>query len=94
MRQRAKIDANHVEIVDALRAEGWLVWSTAALGKGFPDLLCGKQGKLVLVEVKDGSKPPSKRRLTQDELVAHARFKAHGIEILVVERVEDLGQLE
>jgi hypothetical protein len=94
MRQRARVDDNQGEIDDALEAMGWLVWPTHQLGKGFPDRLIAKKGRMFLVEVKDGSKPPSKRRLTQDELVAHARFKAYGIEILVVERVEDLGQLE
>jgi hypothetical protein len=35
------------------------------VGKGFPDLAVGKFGHTVLVE--NGSKPPSKRRLTEDE---------------------------
>jgi hypothetical protein len=40
------------------------------LGGGAPDLAIGYRGKTVLVEIKDGTKPASRRRLTPDE----ARF--------------------
>lgn len=42
MRRRAKVDSNHAEIVEALRAQGWEVISLAAIGGGVPDLLCWK----------------------------------------------------
>lgn len=67
MRQRARIDQNHVAIVLALRAVGCSVKSLAALGKGSPDLLVGRGFVNYLFEIKDGSKPPSRRRLTADE---------------------------
>ncbi len=62
-----KIDANHNDVADYLRAVGWSVFSTAALGSGFPDLLVGRPGFAAVVEVKDGAKPPSARKLTPDE---------------------------
>lgn len=93
MRQRARVDDNHPAIVDALEALGWLVWSTAALGNGFPDLVVAKAGRLLLLEVKDGSKSPSRRKLTADEQEAHGKFKAYGVDIVVVEKVEDLERL-
>lgn len=67
MRRAAKVDANHEEIVNALRSHGATVQSLAAIGKGCPDLLVGYKGHTLLIEVKDGSKPPSGRRLTEDQ---------------------------
>jgi len=54
MRQAARIDANHVEIVQALRQAGAGVLSLAQLGKGAPDLLVASQGRLHLIEIKHG----------------------------------------
>ena len=63
----AKRDDNHAEIRDNLRAIGAMVHDTGGLGGGFPDLVVGYRGVIHLLEVKDGRKPPSKRRLTPDE---------------------------
>ena len=68
MRQAAKVDDNQAEIVKAYRELGFSVVSAAAMGKGFPDLVVGVYGVTDLVEVKDGSKPPSKRKLTDDQI--------------------------
>lgn len=46
------------------RALGCDVRSTASVGAGFPDLVVGLAGRTYLVEVKDGRKAPSARRLT------------------------------
>ena len=73
MRTAAKVDGNHGEVVKALRAHGIAVKSTAAMGSGFPDLICAVRGVTVLLEVKDGAKPPSERRLT----AAEAEFIGH-----------------
>lgn len=66
-RRAARVDANHDAIVSALRAAGASVQSMASLGKGTPDLLVGHQGRNLILECKDGSKPPSKRELTDDQ---------------------------
>lgn len=71
MRRAAKIDANQPEIVADLRKVGCSVISLAAVGKGVPDLLVGFGTKNYLLEVKDGSKPPSARRLTKDQVEWH-----------------------
>ena len=71
MRRAAKIDANQDQVVSALRAAGATVQSLAAIGKGCPDLLVGFQGKTLLMEVKDGNKPPSAQKLTDDQLHWH-----------------------
>lgn len=75
MRRAARRDDNHAEVRDALRRiPGVSVADTASLGGGFPDLVVGfggDWGANVLLEVKDGKKPPSSRRLTQDERIFH-----------------------
>ena len=50
--------------------------SLAPLGDGAPDLLVWAPllGRLLLVEVKDGNKPPSKRELTADQRRFHAEW--------------------
>ncbi|MNL69391.1 hypothetical protein D3C87_1942440 [compost metagenome] len=72
MRRAAKIDANQTQVVSALRAAGVSVQSLAAVGNGVPDLLCGFRGKLSLLEVKDGAKVQSKRKLTSAQTDWHA----------------------
>ena len=67
MRRAARVDANQAEIVAALRKVGCSVLDLSAVGGGCPDILVGRRGKNLLIEVKDGTKPPSKRRLTPEE---------------------------
>lgn len=73
MRRAARIDANHVAIVDALRAVGASVQTLSA--KGVPDLLVGWRGRNLLLEVKDCAKIPSQQRLTPDQQVWHAAWR-------------------
>lgn len=60
-------DANHTEVVDALHQIGASVLDLADVGGGCPDLLVGYRGVNFLLEVKDGNKPPSARKLTKAE---------------------------
>jgi hypothetical protein len=70
MRRAARTDATHAEVVGALRACGAKVRSLATVGDGMYDLLVGHvpSKRLALFEVKDGSKPPSARALTPDQV--------------------------
>jgi hypothetical protein len=81
----ARTDANQSEIVAMLRKAGYSVTPTHMVGKGFPDLTVGKHGKVWLLEVKDGSKPPSARKLTDDEWKWHDAWRGH---VAVVESPE------
>ncbi len=74
MRRAARTDSNQNEIVDALRAAGASVQILSNVGGGVPDLLIGRAGVNYLIEVKDGSKPPSRQRLTPDETHWHAAW--------------------
>jgi Holliday junction resolvase len=62
----ARRDDNEAEIVKALRACGAKV-RIVTQGDGIPDLLVGYNGYTILMEVKDGGKPPSARKLTEAE---------------------------
>lgn len=75
MRRAARKDANHNSIGDHLRSLGWSVLDLSRLGGGVPDMVVGKPGIAVLVEAKDGSKPPSDRRLTPEEQKVRDRWE-------------------
>jgi hypothetical protein len=66
MRYANRIDANQNKIVDALRKAGAYV-RIISQGDGIPDLLVGYNGFTILMEVKDGDKVPSARKLTEAE---------------------------
>ena len=78
----AKIDANQDQIVTVLRAAGASVQSLAGVGKGVPDLLVGYKGQTLLMEVKDGFKPPSKRSLNEDQLKWHGSWKGGALAVV------------
>ena len=82
MRRAAKIDANQQQVVEAMRSMGATVHSLAALGGGCPDLLVGYNGRTVLMEVKDGNKPPSQTRLTADQLKWHKSWTGSTLAIV------------
>jgi hypothetical protein len=86
MRRAAKIDANHAEIVKALRAIGCSVQPLHMVGGGCPDLAVGYRGQNFWLEVKDGTKPPSQRRLTPDQVKWVDAWK--GGQVWVVHSVE------
>lgn len=59
-----RTDANHSDIRDAFRKLGCTVLDMSGIGKGAPDACIGYGGLSMLVEIKDGAKPPSGRKLT------------------------------
>ena len=70
-----RVDNNQREIVSALRSAGASVQLLHMIGHGAPDLVVGYGGQNHLLELKDGSKPPSARRLTPDEEQWHKNWK-------------------
>ena len=68
MRLRGRTDANQKEVVKQLRQIGCSVVVTSQVGNGFPDVVVGRNKVTLLLEIKDGSKPPSGRTLTDEEL--------------------------
>ena len=86
MRRIAKADANQPEIVKAFRALGCTVAHTHKLGQGFPDLVVGKLGVNVLVEIKASKKD----KLTPDEFDFFRDWKGH---VSVVVDYEDVSRV-
>ncbi len=75
MRRAARTDDNHEAVRTAFRKCGCTVKDTSAVGGGFPDLLVSSRNlPAFLVEVKDGKKPPSARKLTPDQEDFHASW--------------------
>lgn len=84
--RRAAVDANQAEIVDALRGVGATVQPLHTVGKGCPDLVVGFRGQTYLIEVKDGRKAPSDRKLTAAQVEWHGGWKG---QVAVAENVND-----
>ena len=66
MIRNARVDVNQPEIVRDLRKAGCRVLIVSQLKNCF-DILVGYGGKNYCFEIKDGSKVPSGRRLTEGE---------------------------
>jgi len=72
VRRAARVDKTQGVIVDALRKVGCKVQSLAPLGGGVADILVKRNKVIHLLEIKDGDKPPSRRRLTAAQKRWHA----------------------
>jgi hypothetical protein len=86
MRRAARVDENQQEIVQALRKVGASVISLAAVGDDFPDIIAGIRNLNFLLEIKDGNKPPSRRKLRPGQRVFHATWQG---QIAVVTSVDE-----
>lgn len=71
MRRAAKVDTTHGAIRDHLRAIGWRVYDSSAIGGGFPDLVVSRSGFTALVECKSGSEAGAEMDLNE----AQRRFR-------------------
>lgn len=86
-RRAGRVDENQPEIVAAYKRMGCSVKHVHTL-KGFVDLVVGISGHTALVEVKDGTKPPSAQKLTPAEFEFHEGWK--GAAPVVVRSVRDV----
>lgn len=87
MRRAGRTDSNQARIVEALRKIGCTVAITSGVGNGFPDLLVGYRGTTTMLEVKDGERAPSERKLTEAE--AHFLATWRGGPAVVVTSVDE-----
>ena len=65
-RRAARTDDNQAEVVACFRRLGWSVLIINQL-KNCCDIIVAKGGETIAIEVKDGSKPPSARKLSEGE---------------------------
>ena len=87
MRRAAKADDNQPQIVKAFRQLGFSVAHTHTIGKGFPDIIVGRNGMNTLVEIKDGAKVKSQKQLTADEKEFHESWRGT---IIIIESIEQV----
>lgn len=86
-----RTDRNHAEIIKALRKIPNLsVFSTHEVGKGFPDIVIGYKGVNYLIEIKDGNKPLSARKLTDSEVKFHQDWRG---QIKIVNNLDEVLNL-
>jgi Holliday junction resolvase len=88
-RYASKVDANHAAVREALRQVGWTVVDFSRAGSGVFDLLALKPGKCLFVEVKDGQKSASRRRLTPAQVELHGEFARAGWPVVVITSVSE-----
>jgi hypothetical protein len=86
----SKKDDNHNEIVDIFKKCGWVVWETYQL-KNCVDIVVSKGFQTVVVEIKDGSKPLSLRKLTDGELKFRQNWRGHYRLVQCIEDVMDIN---
>ena len=75
LRRAARVDDNQTEIVKDLRGVYATVTHLHAVGDGCPDILVGYKGINYLMEIKDGDKPPSDRKLTKPQVAWHRDWR-------------------
>lgn len=90
-----RIDQNQTLIVERFRGLGCHVLILSEVGHGCPDILVGlprpgTHGWLALVEIKDGTKPPSHRKLTPDEEKFHVKWDGF---VYIIKSLEEVDQL-
>jgi len=66
-RRAAKVDDNQKEVVALFRKLGWTVLIISQL-KNCADIIVSKNSRTVTIEIKDGSKPLSARKLSEGEI--------------------------
>lgn len=89
MIRAARKDSNHNEIANYFLNHGASVGDLSQV-KRLCDLVVGFRGINELVEVKDGSKPPSQQKLTPGEQQFHDRHRGT---ISVITNLEEAKQL-
>jgi len=89
---RHRTDTNQQQLRDAAEQLGWLWLNASQTNLGF-DAILVKGGRVVLAEVKDGSKPPSAQQLTPHERDTHMLLERHGVIVELLTCVDDLAVL-
>ncbi len=82
MRRASKVDRNQSEIVAALRQIGCSVQLLHSVGAGCPDLMVGYRRDTFLLELKDGSKPPSARKKTDAQVIWHDAWRGKPVAVV------------
>lgn len=90
MRLRARVDSNQLEIVRTITGLG-ASWLDLTSISGILDGVIGVAGIDQRIEIKDGKKVPSRRKLTPDEIRVFEEWR--GRKPVVIESVDDVIKL-
>jgi hypothetical protein len=89
LRRASRKDSNHTEIVNHFKLNGFSVHDVKIL-KNCCDIYISKGGMTVAIEIKDGSKCPSQRKLSEGEI----KFKEYWQgEYRLIESIHDADNL-
>jgi hypothetical protein len=92
-RRLKRKDANHSACTEAVRAVGAVtIDCTGDPSIGFDEIWLWR-GQTFLIEIKDGSKPASRRRLTPNERQRHADAARVDVTIHIIETTDQALQL-
>lgn len=86
----SKKDDNHKEIDDLFNKLGWSTLDISPL-KNCADIVCAKGNITIVGEVKDGSKPPSQRKLSTGEQEFRDRWRGYWFKI---ESLKDVIEID
>jgi len=89
-RRAAKKDANHNIITLAFESLGYSVLDISQL-KNCCDAIVAKGNRTIAIEIKDGSKPPSARKLSEGEAKFRDGWRG---EWALIESVNDVIELD
>lgn len=81
-RRDNRVDANHLDVCNALRQCGASIYSTASLGDGFPDAVAGFRGFNYLIEIKNGTR---KWDLSDDQKTFHSNWQG---QIVIIDSIQ------
>ena len=91
MRLAARKDDNHNEISNAFEHLGWSVLDIYKI-PNCADIIVGKWKRSIVIEIKDGSKPPSKRKLTPGEISFRDRWRGDYRIVTCIQDVIDIDR--
>jgi hypothetical protein len=83
MRRAARKDGNEVSLRDAWEAIGGSWLSIYPIEGGEPDALLGFRGRQCLVEVKDGRKRASARKLRGNQVEWHRTWRGEPVRVVI-----------
>ena len=87
-----KKDANHKDIVSHALSLGFGSIDVSMM-KNFCDEIWLRNGKVFFIEIKDGSKPPSQRQLTDGEKAFKRKLEGIGGQYRIIENNTDVNNL-
>jgi len=90
-RRAARTDDNQAEIVALFRKLGWYVLIVSQL-KNCCDIIVSKNGRTVAIEIKDGSKVPSARKLSVGEEKFKNEWQGEYALVISIDDVIDLNK--